>query len=448
MQAVKSIAEAGLKAEVCSMARGVTADIDAVLKSGAKSVAIVIPTSDIHLRHKLRKTRSEILDVTEKCVQYAKDHGLTVELLAEDATRTGFEFLKKMFKVGVSAGADRICPCDTVGVLTPERSSELFSRLSEEFGVVTAAHCHDDFGMAVANSLAAIRGGAKEVHVTVNGIGERAGNAALEEVVVALNLLHDVSTSVKTRLLHDTSRLVSRLTGIWVHPHKAVVGENAFVHESGIHTHGILRAPITYEPIAPELVGVSRRFAVGKHAGKSGLKAVLKKLGLHPNKEQFKEIFDRVKMLGDKGKKLTDADLLTIAETTMGLPSYRPIELKELTVVTGDKVTPTASVQLKVGDKVFSEAGTGVGPVDAAVSAIRKAVSGVGKIKLEGYKVKAITGGTDAVVDVTVLLRRGNKVVTARGARGDIIMASVEAMLSGMNVLMSAERPENKKAFK
>ncbi|MFQ6085923.1 MAG: 2-isopropylmalate synthase [Candidatus Bathyarchaeia archaeon] len=446
MQAVRRIAEAGLKAEICSMARGVTSDIDAVLTSGAKSIALVIPTSDIHLRYKLRKKRADILKVTEKCVRYAKDHGLIVELLAEDATRTDFDFLSEMFEMGVSSGADRICPCDTVGTLTPESSYELFQRLRKTFTIPIAVHCHNDFGMAVSNSLAALRAGANEVHVTVNGIGERAGNAALEEVVIALRVLHHVDLSINTKLLHDVSRLVSRLTGMWVQPHKPIVGENAFVHESGIHTHGILRHPLTYEPIAPELVGVRRRFVVGKHVGKAGLRAVVRELGLKPNGEQFNEIFGRVKALGDRGKKVTDADLLTIAETTMGLPKEKAIKLKELTVVTGDKVTPTASVQLSVGDRELSEAATGVGPVDAALNAIKKAVSAVASVRLEEYKVKAITGGTDAVVDVSVRLRRGSRVVTSRGARGDIVMASVEAMLSGINVLLSSGKLN--KAFK
>lgn len=424
------------------MARGVIGDIDAVLKTDARGVAIVVPTSDLHIRHKLRRRRAEILDITKECVQYAKDHGLVVEFLAEDATRTDLEFLVDVFRRAVSAGADRICSCDTVGILTPEKSFRLSRELGSRFDVPIAIHCHNDFGMAVANSLEAVRGGANEIHVTVNGIGERAGNAALEEVVVDLRVLYGTRLSIKTELLHEISRLVSRLTGVWVQSHKPIVGENAFVHESGIHTHAILRHPLTYEPIPPQLVGVHRRFVVGKHAGKTGLLAALKNLGLYPSDDQLGEIFGRVKALGDKGKKITDADLLVIAETVMGLPKYRPISLEEFTVVTGDKITPTASVLLKVNEKVLTEAATGVGPVDAAINAIRKAVSAVASIKLDGYMVKAITGGTDALVDVTVRLKRGRRTVTARGARGDIVMASIEAMINGMNALMSAERPK------
>jgi D-citramalate synthase len=298
-------------------------------------------------------------------------------------------------------------------------------------------HCHDDFGMAVANSIAALRAGAEEVHVTVNGLGERAGNAALEEVVVSLKLLYNIETSVKTERLYDTSLLFSRLTGIPVQPNKAIVGENAFVHEAGIHTHAILADPLTYEPIPPEIVGRTRRLTVGKLAGSRGIGAALKEIGLNPTDAQLNEIFQRVKTLGDKGKRITDADLQAVAESVMELPSTRAIKLEELTVVTGDRVTPTASVRLNLNGKLLTEAATGIGPVDAAMNAIRKAVSAVEPIRLDEYHVNAITGGTNALVEVIVRLRKGDRTATAMGAHGDIVMASVEAMLNGMNVLMS-----------
>ena len=438
MKAIRLIAKENLRAEVCTFARGVKRDIDAALKCEADSIFLVIPASDIHIQHKLRKSREGILRITEECVEYAKDHGLIVEFGPEDATRSDINFLKEMIKVSLSAGADRITPPDTVGILTPEKSYEFFSDLKREFpNVIFGVHCHDDFGLAVANTLAALRAGVEEAHVTVNGLGERAGNAALEEVVVALKLQYNVSTSIKTKLLYDTSMLVSRLTGVPVQPNKAVVGENAFVHESGIHTHAILAEPLTYEVIPPEIVGRQRRLVAGKHAGSHGIKAALKEMGLHPTDEQLKEIFLRVKALGDKGKKVTDADLKAIAESVMGIPSIQPIKLEELTVVTGDHVTPTASVRLNVNGKTLIEAATGIGPVDAAMNAIRKAVSAIEPIRLEEYHVNAITGGTNAIVEVMVRLRKGDRVITAMGAHGDIVMASVEAMISGMNVLMS-----------
>jgi len=438
MEAISLISKENLRAEICSFARGVKKDIDAVVKSGADSVFLVIPSSDLHIQRKLKKTRNEILEMTAKSVRYAKDAGLTVELGPEDATRADMEFLKEMITKGISEDADRVTPCDTVGILTPEKTYKFYSELREAFPEITlGAHCHDDFGMAVANSIAALKAGADEVHVTMNGLGERAGNAALEEVVVSLKLLYGVETSIKTESLYDTSLLVSRLTGIPVQPNKAIVGENAFVHESGIHTHAILSEPSTYEPIPPEIVGRTRRLAVGKHAGSSGIKAALEEMGIHPSEEHLNEIFRRVKALGDKGKLVTDADLYAIAESVMGLPDSRAIKLEELTVVTGNKVTPTASVRLNLNGNILTEAATGVGPVDAAMHAIRKAVSAVEPIRLEEYHVNAITGGTDALVEVIVRLRKGDRVVTSMGAHGDIVMASVEAMLSGMNVLMS-----------
>jgi len=438
MEAITLISKENLKAEICSFARGVKKDIDAVAESGADSVFLVIPSSDLHIRYKLGKTRNEILDLTSRSIRYAKDLGLIVEFGLEDSTRADTEFIKKMISEAVSAGADRVTPCDTVGVLTPEKSYEFYSELREAFPDVTlGVHSHDDFGMAVANSIAALKAGADEVHVTVNGLGERAGNAALEEVVVSLKLLYNVETSIKTEKIYDASLLISRLTDTPIQPNKAIVGENAFVHESGIHTHAILSEPSTYEPIPPEIVGRKRRLAVGKHAGSRGIKAALEEMGLYPNEKQLLEIFNRVKALGDKGKLITDADLYAIAESVMDLPANKVIELEELTVVTGNRVTPTASVKLKLNNNHLTEAATGIGPVDAAIQAIRRAVSAVEPIRLEEYHVNAITGGTDALVEVTVRLSRGDRVVTAMGAHGDIVMASVEAMLKGMNLLMS-----------
>jgi D-citramalate synthase len=438
MSAIKLIAKAGLRAEVYSMARAVKRDIDAVLKSDAEGVHLVVPTSNLHLEYKLKKKEEEVLRIAEDCTQYSKDHQLAVELSAEDATRSDFSFLTKIFDACISVGADRICPCDTVGVLTPEKTYELFSKLRNKFPQVPiSAHCHDDFGLAVANSISALKCGADEVHATINGLGERAGNASLEEIAVALKAAYKVKVSIKTERLYETSRLVARLTNFPLQPNKAIVGENAFVHESGMHTHGILAHPLTYEPIPPELVGRTRRLASGKHAGSHGIKASLNEMGLVPSDEQLQKVFLQVKKLGDKGKKVTDADLQTIAETVMGLPKTRSIKLEELTVVTGDRVTPTASVRLSLNGNVLTEAATGVGPVDAAMNAVKKAVLAVDPIQLENYSVKAITGGTEAVTEVAVQLRRGDRTATAIGVNDDIVIASIQAMLSGMNVLMT-----------
>jgi D-citramalate synthase len=419
------------------MARGVISDIDAVLKTGAKGVHLVIPSSDLHLKYKLKKTREEILEITSDTIQYAKNHGLKIEFSAEDATRSDLDFLTQMFKAGVAAGADRLCPCDTVGILIPERTGELYSELKKRFrNVPLSVHCHDDFGLAVANSIIALQSGADQAHVTINGLGERAGNASLEEVVVALKANYNVKMKIKTELLYETSRLVSRITEFPLQPNKAIVGENAFVHESGMHTHGILAHPLTYEPFPPELIGRTRRIASGKHSGSHGIKASLNEMGLKPNSEQLQEIFLRVKTLGDKGKRVADADLQAIAEAVMELPTARPIKLEEITVVTGSRVTSTSSVRLNLNGKMLTEAATGVGPVDAAINAIKKAVGIVEPIQLDNYSVKAITGGTNAVTEVAVRLSKGDRKATAIGVNEDIVIASVQAMLSGMNVLM------------
>ncbi len=445
MESVSLIAKQGLRAKVYSAARGTKGDIDAVLKSGASGIAMIIPTSDLHIECKLHKTREQILKTTQDLVGYAKDHGLTVELLAEDATRSDFTYLTQVFLAAIDAGVDRVVPCDTVGILTPERSAEFFANLKKSVKVPIAVHCHNDFGMAVANTVAALGSGAQEAHATINGLGERAGNAALEEIVITLRTLYKLDLGIKTELLYGTSQLVSRLTGVHVQPNKAIVGENAFTHESGIHTQGVLSNPLTYEPIAPELVGCKRRIAAGKHSGSNAIRADLANMGLKPSEEQFKEIFHRIKELGDKGKTVMDADVLAIAETVMGLSRVKPIQLEEMTFVGGDKVTATASVRLRLNGKDVWGAAVGVGPVDAAINAVKDAIKETEQITLEQYNVKAITGGTDAMVEVVVHMRKGNRTVTAMGVREDIVKASMEAVLSGMNVLTTDYNNKNHK---
>ena len=440
MEAVKLIADAGLRAEICSASRGVKGDIDAVAKAGADSIHLIIPVSDLHIEEKLRKTREQVLVITRDMVKYAKDCGLIVELSTEDATRADFEFLKQVFATGVEAGADRVVACDTVGVLTPERSYQFYGYLRKALKVpVVSVHCHNDFGMAVANTVAALHAGANQFHATINGLGERAGNASLEEIVVSLMALYKLKLNIKTEKLYGISQFVQRLTGVYVQPNKAIVGENAFTHESGIHTQGMLANPATYEPIAPELVGGTRRLASGKHSGSAGIKATLAGMGLDPSEEQLQDIFERVKTVGDKGKLVTDADLLAIAESVLGLSKAKPIQLLEITVVSGNTVTPTASVRLKLngngkGNEVRG-ADMGVGPVDAAINAVKKAIQEVEPIHLEQYNVKAITGGTDAMVEVMVRMRKGGRTATAMGVREDIVMASLDAVIGCMNVL-------------
>jgi len=436
---IKEITKAGLNAQICSYCRIKKEDIDAALSCDVASIHLVVPVSDLHIQQKLKKDRETVRQLAVEMTEYAKSHGLIVELSGEDASRADLEYLKSVYNAGIDAGADRLCFCDTVGILLPEKTYEIFEDLSQLRAPISI-HCHNDFGMATANTISALRAGASEAHVTINGIGERAGNTSLEEVVMVLYSLYKQKTRIDIKGLYTTSRLVSRLSGIPVAPNKSIVGGNAFTHEAGIHVHGLLANTATYEPITPELVGRERKIVLGKHAGRSSVVLALKELGLSANDKHIDEIVVRMKELGDKGKRVTDADLQTIAETVLGIYQEAKIKLEELTVVAGNTVMPTASIRLKVNGNSVVEAGVGTGPVDAAINALKKALSGVADIHLDEYHVDAITGGTDALVEVWVKLSKGGKTITARGARTDIIMASVEAVLEGINRLIQQEK--------
>ncbi|MBU4340682.1 MAG: 2-isopropylmalate synthase [Euryarchaeota archaeon] len=439
---IRKIAQEGLNAEICSYCRIKKEDIDAALTCDVDSIHLVVPVSDLHIQAKLKKDRDTVRQMAVEMTEYAKSHGLIVELSGEDASRADLDYLKSVYNAGIDAGADRLCFCDTVGILTPERSYDIFSDLSQ-LRVPISVHCHNDFGMATANTVAALRAGAGEAHVTINGIGERAGNTSLEEVVMVLYSLYKQETKIDLKGLYTTSHLVSRLCGIPVAPNKAIVGGNAFTHEAGIHVHGLLANTSTYEPITPELVGRERRIVLGKHAGKSSVVLALKDMGIPVTEKQIDNIVERMKEMGDKGKRVTDADLLTIAETVLGIYQEAKVKLEELTVVAGNTVMPTASVRLKVNGNQVVEAGVGTGPVDAAINALKKAVAGIADIQLDEYHVDAITGGTDALVEVWVKLSKGGRTITARGARTDIIMASVEAVLEGINRLIQQEQKKS-----
>ena len=440
-EAVKLISEAGFGAEICSATRSVIKDIDVAIDAGVDSVNIIIPTSKLHIQKKLSKTEAEMLKVTGEVVRHAKDRGVIAEISLEDGSRTETGYLVKVIQAAVDEGVDRVTPCDTVGTLTPEKSYAYYGEIHRAFpDIVLGVHCHNDFGLAVANSLAAVTAGASHIHATINGLGERAGNASLEELAVSLKLLYDVEPQINLRRLTETSIIVSRVTGMHVQPNKAIVGKNAFAHESGIHTHAILKDPSTYERIDPSIVGAARRIASGKHAGSTGLSKSLGEMGLEPTKEQFDEIYQKVKGLGDNGIIISDTDLYALAQEHMGFKEEKPLILEEFIVTTGNKITPTASVKLRRNGESYMEAATGNGPVDATLNAVIKAVKPEEEVNLELYQVEAITGGTDAVVNVEVRLRQGDKVVTSRGVNEDIVMASVDAYLKGVNLYHSINR--------
>lgn len=435
---VKRKREGKIKAELCTYSRIRKEDIDYAKECGLDSVHLVVPVSDLHITEKLRQDRKTVMTTAIEMVKYAKSLGLIVEFSGEDASRADMEFLKELYHAGINAGADRLCFCDTVGILTPERTYEIFLELSKLRAPISI-HCHNDFGMATANTVAALRAGAAQAHVTVNGIGERAGNTSLEEVVMALYSLYKKETNIKTRNLYKSSRLVSKLSGIPVALNKAIVGGNSFTHEAGIHVHGLKANTATYEPITPELVGRERRILLGKHAGRASVELAMRELGLIADEKQINEITKRVKEVGDKGKRVTDADFEAIVETVLGIYQEAMVRLEELTVVSGNTVMPTASIKINANGTKIVEAGTGTGPVDAAIKALEKALKGVGDIRLEEYHVDAIEGGTNALVEVWVKLSKDGKTITARGARTDIIMASVEAMIEGINRLLNGK---------
>ena len=442
-KAVKEIAKAGLRAEVCGLARAIRSDIDAALDCDLGSIHTFISTSDVHMKHAIGLTRDQVLSATVDSVEYVKKHGLICEFSPMDATRSDMSFLKRVCKAAEGAGADRINIPDTVGVMIPRTMRKFIEEVRTSVKVPLSVHCHNDFGMAVANSLAGVEAGAAQVHVAVNGLGERAGNAALEEVVMALHLIYKRKTGVNTRLLYGTSRLVTRLTGVPIQPNKAIVGENAFAHESGIHTRGVAAMPSTFEPIKPELVGRRRRLAAGKLAGTRGIKADLADAGVRPDEEQLKEIVKRVKELGDKGKKVTDSDLMAITGAVMGevIEEEKIVDLRDLAVVTGIRVIPTASVKLVIDGKEHVAAETGVGPVDATIKAIQKLTHSLVNVRLSEYRLEALSGGTDAVAEVVIKVEdKDGNVVSARSAREDIVMASVEATINGINKCLAKRR--------
>ncbi len=356
------------------------------------------------------------------------------------------DYLVKIFKAVEDAGADIINIPDTVGVMVPPAMRALTAEVFKAVKIPIDVHCHNDFGIAVANSLAAVEAGAREVQCTINGLGERAGNADLEEIVMSLVSIYGVKTNIKTEYLYETSKTVERLTGIRMPPNFPIVGENAFSHESGIHTHGVLERSDTFEPgvMTPEMVGHRRRIVSGKHAGAHGIQAMLKDLEISPKKDQLSEITKRVKDLGDKGKEVTEADLQAIAEAVIGevAREKKLVELIEFTVTTGNKVTPTSSIKLRFKDKELTGEDTGVGPVDASLNAVRSVIKDIEDIKLTEYNLEAITGGSNAIAEVLVKLEdKSGHVVSGRAAREDIVTASIEAMISGINrIFLMRER--------
>jgi len=438
-ESVKKIAALGLDAQIVALARPLREDIDKALKCDVPYIHIFISTSDLHIETMMKTTREEVLKQTVEGIEYAKEHGVFVEYSPQDATRTDMDYLIEICKAAEDAGAEMLNIPDTVGVMTPRMTYEFFMELKSSTRVPLSAHAHNDLGQATANTLAAIEAGAEQAHVCVNGLGERAGNTSLEEVVVCLAAQYEIETGIDTKKIADTSALVERLSGVYMPSSTPIIGDNAFTHEAGIHVHGVLSHSGNYEILSPEFVGKKSRLVAGKHAGRHGISNMIEDLGLDPSRDQLKTIAAEVKKLGDTGKAVTDADLYAIAKHVMDLKEEDYVKLQQLLVVSGNTITPTASVTLIVDGKEYMGSGVGNGPIDSAINAIRNVVNGFAEITLEKFTMKAITGGTDAVADVTVHLKRGEKFVTANGVSGDTVMASVDAILKGMNRLLSKE---------
>jgi len=437
-EAVKEIANLGLKAKICGLARVVKQDIDQAIKADVDMVHVFVPTSKIQVQHTIKKSPDEIVDMAVNAVEYVKSHGVECMFSAMDATRTEMDFLIRIYKAVEEAKVDIVNVPDTVGIATPFKFYEMIKELKKHLKVPIDVHCHNDFGLAVANTYSAVLAGADEVQVTVNGLGERAGNAALEEVV-ALLYAEGYKTNIRMEYLVETSRLVERLTGVKMPPNKPIVGENAFSHESGIHAHGVLKDARTFEPgiITPEMVGHRRRIVVGKHAGRHQIKKILEDAGYVVDEEKLNVIFEKVKELGDKGKKVTDLDLFAIAESVLGevRKEERVISVDEVTVLTGNKITPTAVITAEVmGEKKVTSA-IGVGPVDATFKAVTELLGR--KVRITEFKLDAITGGSDALANVYVTVEdEDGEVFTARSAGADIVMASFDALIKAVNYLM------------
>ncbi|MBD3255880.1 MAG: 2-isopropylmalate synthase [Candidatus Lokiarchaeota archaeon] len=455
--ACKEIAKLGLDSEVIGLARLKKLDIDKVIEADMDSIHVFIATSDLHLKEKLRMTKEEVLETIEDMVTYAKEHYSTVLFSAEDATRSDLDYLIKANQTAVECGATRINIPDTVGTVSPNAFGYLVRANYEALPKNTriAVHCHNDFGLAVASTIAGFENGASEAQTTIMGLGERAGNAAFEETAMSLYALYQIPMNINTRKIFPTAKLVESYCGgkIKIGRLQPLIGQNAFAHESGIHAHAMIKHARAYEPITPDLIGIQRSdnvtqivkqsIRLGKHTGGHALRAKLEDLGIHANETQFKNIFENIKRFGDKGHEVMEEDFLAIVKDVMGeLPEEEQyVKLEELTVLTGS-ITPTSTVRLKIRnngtDVVKMASSIGVGPVDASVKAIVKCFEPMSKVKLLEYNIDAVTGGTEALGHVSIELIdfETNHIVKTSATHEDIVMSSVLALLKGLNKLM------------
>ncbi|WP_457553879.1 2-isopropylmalate synthase [Desulfobacula sp.] len=443
-EAVKAIAHALKVSQVAALCRANEDDIkkgwQAVKDAAHPRIHIFIATSQLHMKYKLAMEPSMVLDQTVKSVKLAASFTDNVEFSAEDGSRSDPSFLCKIFEAAIDAGATTINLPDTVGYAIPEEFGALVKYVMENTAnmdkAIMSVHCHNDLGLATSNTLAAIKAGARQVEVTINGIGERAGNTSLEEVVMSLNTRPNFfpqTTSIDTTRIYPTSRLVSMITGILVQPNRAIVGANAFAHEAGIHQDGMLKNPMTYEIMKPETIGLNKNnLVLGKHSGRHALNSHIQEMGYTLSKKELDTVFKKFKNLADKKKQIQDEDIEALVNEGI-LRSSEVFSLEYIHVVSGNKVFPTASVHLNINGSSVQGATEGSGPIDAVYNIISK-LTGT-KSELLRFTISALTEGTDAQGEVTVRLQENNIVALGKGTDPDIITASALAYINGLNTL-------------
>jgi 2-isopropylmalate synthase len=443
-EAVRIIANTLKKSQIAALCRAGEQDIrrgwDAIKDAVHPRIHTFIATSDLHLKYKLRMDHHQILERAVESVRLAKSLTDNVEFSAEDGSRSNPEYLCRIFEAVIDAGATTINLPDTVGYAIPEEFAGLVAHVLTHtpniHKAVLSVHCHNDLGLATSNTLAAIKAGARQVEVTVNGIGERAGNTSLEEVVMSLHTRPNFfpqTTGIDTTRIYPTSRLVSMITGIMVQPNRAIVGANAFAHESGIHQDGILKNPMTYEIMNPETIGLGKNSLVlGKHSGRHALNAHIHSMGYNLSEEELNIVFEKFKNLADKKKIIQDEDIEALINEGV-LRSSEVFRLEYIHVLSGNTVFPTASIQLRINDRMVQGATEGSGPIDAIYNIISK-LTGT-KSQLLRFSINALTEGTDAQGEVTVRLQEGGIVALGKGTDPDILTASALAYINGLNRL-------------
>ncbi|RJR42599.1 MAG: 2-isopropylmalate synthase [Deltaproteobacteria bacterium] len=443
-EAVKAVAREIRGCQVAGLARAFEKDIDAcweaVKEATQPRIHTFISTSDIHLKYQMKKSREEVLEMAIAAVKHAARYTSNVEFSAMDASRSDPDYVAKVFTAAIDAGAKTCNFPDTVGYGIPEEFGAKIKYLMEHIPnihkAIISIHCHNDLGLAVANTLAAIANGARQAECTINGIGERAGNASMEEVVMALATrkdLFDYKTDIVTQYIYPTSRLVSKLTGVVVQPNKAIVGANAFAHESGIHQDAVLKEASTFEIMTPTAVGIKKSsLPLGKLSGRHAFKKKLQDMGYYLGDEELTRVFYRFKDLADRKKTVFDEDLVSLVETEViykSVPEH--FKLVDLVVLTGTAVKPNATVKMEVGGEVRSYSVLGDGPIDAVYKAITHLAQS--KCKLLKFAVSSITGGTEAMGEVSVRLEEEGQIVTGQGVDPDVVTASARAYINGLN---------------